>query len=321
MTVLYITNENKLDIETAYKRFKTFCDQPEDLILKYDLNPAKDFLESQIIDEKRQKHIDFIIVNWQFPNSNAKYLLDWIRNSEASYSTNNFNFRAVPILLIEDDFEQSSAISEGFNAVIQGFPEEYWRTNSAIKSVIKYWRSKLADDLDMIGLDPKTQNSYDGHRHRKSFISYYKLNILTRTFVDNHSKKLNYIWALNDYNDLERSNDILSSMIDKSLNDPRRIPEKQYHELFKEYPTIIKGEQFLSGRIKEELIYEPHLYKNGTRKYDEPDFLNKPYDYSLRTAGALEIKLPHQKMIAAERKHFILRQRKALNKLNDIMII
>jgi hypothetical protein len=309
MTVLYICNDQNADFSEAYFRMKAFCDLPKDLILKTSLDEAKKFLENQIIAHDKQKHLDFIITDWNFSYQKSKVLLQWIRNSDHTYSAKNFQFRTIPVLLIEDEIENSAAVSDGFSSVVKGFPDKLWGLSSVVKSCIRSWRYELADDLDLIGLDPQTQRVYPGHR--KAFISYYRLKVLSRNFVDDQSKKLNYIWTYYDKDELDRSSETFDTMINKSVTNPREYAEKDYHRLFLQHPTLIKGEFFRSGKTKAELIYEPHLYKNGTRKYDEPDYMHKPHEYALRNPEILEIKLFSQKLIRYEKENFYSKAKKS----------
>src|SRR5712671_3254356 len=218
MTVLFVSNKPYEKV-AALKLFKPYCDHHSDLIIHTSIVDGKEFLIKSIISEQEQKHIDFIITDWKFTSQNAKELLIWIRNSEETYSSRNFQFKSIPLLLIEDAENQSSTIEEGFDGVVQGFPSDHWRLKSEINSVIKKWRYSLANDLDLMGLDPKTQKVYPGQR--ESFISYHRLKVLSRSFVDNRSKRLNYIWTNNDLKRLNNSNDLFASMINKTIRNPK----------------------------------------------------------------------------------------------------
>jgi hypothetical protein len=98
MKILYISNKKTIVKEEALKWFQFYCEKSEDLYLHQNLISAKDFLRKEIIEPK--KHLDFIVTDWQFTNSNAKSLLSWIRQSEEDYSGNNFLFRSLPVILI-----------------------------------------------------------------------------------------------------------------------------------------------------------------------------------------------------------------------------
>lgn len=311
MTALFITNNNLTTLTESLNWFKSFCSEPKDLIIFYEISKAKAFIESSLINENEQKHIDFIVSDWSFGNTNIRVLLEWVRNSEKQFSSNNFQLKSIPFLLINDS--KNTFISEGFDGVIDGFPNEIWRFESKIKSAIKQWRYNIAVDLDLIGLDPKTQKEY--RNYRKDFISYHRLKVLTRSFVDKKSKKLNYIWTSQSVGELNNANDKFYAMIQKTLNNPKAYSEKNYHEFFKENPTLVKGEFFLSKKNKEELIYEPHLYKNGTLSYDEPDFLNKPHDYSLRFPEVFEIKLQTQRLLRNTNDKFLTKAKKSFEQV------
>lgn len=120
MKVLYITNKESIDKQETLNWFKFYCEKNDDLYLYRNLDSAKNFLIKEILNSK--KHIDFIVTDWQFTSKNAKYLLSWVRESDETYSDNNFLFRSLPILLIEDKKNQSATIADGFDAIIQDFP-------------------------------------------------------------------------------------------------------------------------------------------------------------------------------------------------------
>lgn len=315
MKILYISNRKPIAKEEALKWFQFYCEKPEDLYLHQNLKSAKDFLLKEVIEAK--KHLDFIVTDWQFLNSNSKTLLNWIRQSDEFYSGNNFLFRSLPVILIEDKSKQSASISDGFDAVIQDFPTNSLKIKYSIKDAIKTWRYSLAEDLDLIGLDPKTQIIYTNHR--SNFISYYKLKILTRNFVDNKSKRLNYIWTNEKSKSLYESSNKFLDKMNSTLKNPPKYLEKEIHDFFRSNPTFIKGEDFSTSNA--EMIYEKHFYKNGTRKYDEPDFVNKPYTYALRSPEIFEIKRQSQKILTVKNDRFLSKTKKVSNKLRDIKTI
>ncbi len=308
MKVLYISNRPFISESEALTWFQSYIEH-SDLHLYTDLKNAKRFLTEQIIEP--QKHIDLIITDWNFHSENAKTLLSWLRESQETYSDSNFLFRSIPILLIEDTAKQSSFISEGFDGVIKDFPTSHLRLRLEIKNAIRTWRYSLADDLDLIGLDPKTQKIYPNHR--SSFISYYKLKVLSRKFVDNKSKRLNYIWTNSEIKPLNDSNEAFSDKMNRTIRNPPRYLEKEFHRFFIENPSFIKGEDFIA--TQKELLYEKHLYKNGTRKYDEPDFINKPYEYALRFPEVFEIKRQSQKLLSNHRERFISKTKKSFEQV------
>ncbi len=169
----------------------------------------------------------------------------------------------------------------------------------------------MAEDLDLIGLDPKTQIIYPNHR--SSFISYYKLKILTRNFVDNKSKRLNYIWTNEKSKELYDSSAKFLDKMNHTLKNPPKYLEKVIHDFFRLNPKFIKGEDFSTSDF--EMIYEKHFYKNGTRSYDEPDFVNKPYNYALRSPEIFEIKRQSQKLLTHKTDRFLSKTKKSFEQV------
>jgi hypothetical protein len=284
----------------ALKWLQNYC-EPQDLWFYRDLGASKQFLINQVIESNKHR----------FDQDNAKTLLNWLRESNATYSGNNFLFRSLPVLLIEDTTNQSSSIEDGFDGVIKDFPNDHFRLRLEIKNAIRSWRSALANDLDLIGLDPRTQKIYP--KHRTSFISYYKLKILSRHFVDHKSKRLNYIWTTTEIKSLNDSNEAFHKKMEQTIQKPPKYLEKQFHDFFRANPTFIKGEDFIT--TQEEILYEKHLYKNGTRKYDEPDFINKPYEYALRFPEIFEIKRQSQRILRYGKEKFISKARKSFEQV------
>lgn len=309
MKVLYISNRKPITKEEALRWFQFYCEKHEDLYLYQKLESAKDFLLKEIIEAN--KHLDFIITDWQFINSNAKSLLSWIRQSDENYSDSNFLFRSIPVILIEDKINQSATIFDGFDAIIEDFPDNFLKLKLSIKDAIKTWRYSLAEDLDLIGLDPKTQIIYP--KHRSAFISYYKLKILTRHFVDNKSKRLNYIWTNENSKTLYNSSAEFLDKMNRTIKNPPKYLEKEIHDFFRSNPTFIKGEDFATS--KAEMIYEKHFYKNGTRSYEEPDFVNKPYNYALRFPEIFEIKRQSQKLFTRDNDRFLSKTKKSFEQV------
>lgn len=309
MKVLYISNRPFINKQEAFKWFQFYCEKQDDLYLYNTLDSAIVFLTNMVIEKK--KHLDFIITDWNFNFQKANTFLRWLKDSNETYSADNFLFRSIPILLIEDTTYQSFFISDGFDGVVESFPDNNRKLRYAVKNAIRTWRYSLATDLDLIGLDPQTQKNYPSHR--SNFYSYYKLKVLSRQFVDNKSKRLNYIWTNVEINPLNDSNDAYQNKMIRTLRNPPKYLEKEFHEFFRANPTFIKGEDFLA--TSKDMLYEKHLFKNGTRKYDEPDFINKPYEYALRFPEVFEIKRQSQKLLRYQQEKFISKAKKSFEQV------
>lgn len=311
MHILYISNEN-ITIDEALQRLTSYCYIPDELHFYASLQKAKDFLSTNVIAD--QKHIDFVITDWNFSGHNPKSLLDWIRESKDIYSNQNFQFRSLPVLLIEDTVQQSNIIKEGFNEVIADFPSNRLKLSLAVKSAIKQWRYDLADDLELIGLDPKTQKEYTNDR--MNFISYYRLKVLSREFVNTKSKKLNYIWTFPDVRTMYDANQAFFDVMMWTMRNRPRDMEKRIHQFLLQNPTFIKGEDFEGTRNdKHSMLYEKHLYKNSSRRYDEPDFINKPYEFAIRNPEIFEIKRQSQNFLHYKKDKFLLNAKKSIEQV------
>lgn len=306
MKVVFITSKKATSTEEALKWFQFYCDDMQDLRIYRTLESAKDFLKDVIT---HQQHIDFIVTDWQFGTKNSKLLLDWIRNSEETYSDSNFMFRKIPVLLIEDSRSQSKSISVGYDSVIVDFPGNQIQFRNAVKNAVKDWRYLLADDLELIGLNPQNQEII--YNHRSTFISYHKLKIISRKFVDLKGK-LNYIWTNPNLLVLNQSNETFDTKMRRIIKPKNE--EKDIHDFFRDSPTFVKGEDYV--RTIEEMLYEKHFYYgNGSRRYDEPDFLNKPQTYSLRNPEIFEVKLQKQRLLTYQHNRLLYNARKSFKQV------
>ncbi|EGV43760.1 tRNA amino-acyl synthetase [Bizionia argentinensis JUB59] len=304
MTILFISNRPHFTKEEALKLFQPYTEEKDFHHFK-SLTKAKDFLTNNLIE--KDKHLDFIISDWKFQNSNSKTILNWIRDSLENYSSSNFQLKSIPFLLIEDRENQSATISDGFDAVIENFPNNYVNLKHNITSSIKKWRTSFADDLELIGLDPKTKTSYS--IHRKSFTSYYKLKVLSKKFVDKKSNSLNYIWTDFNYNNLVDSNELFEKKMKQTLRRPTKYLEKEFHDFLRDNPTFVKGENF------NKLLYEKHLYINNTRRYNEPDFINKPFDYAIRFPEIFEVKRQSQRLFWKNKDQLLSKAKKGFEQV------
>lgn len=307
MTVLFISNK-PVEQDRYVNHFGDYC-EPGDLHLIYDLHSAKEFLINNLI--QKQKHVDFVVTDWMFGRENAKSLLFWLRNSEDIYSDRNFQIRSLPVLLLQDPNNYSSYIEDGFNSIIYDFPRNQASTRTAVKSTITAWRLLVADDLELIGLDPKTQRLYPNQR--KNFISYYRLKVLTRHFVDHRSKTMSYTWATADLAQLDNANEMYWNKMARTIRNPPKYLEKEFHNFFLRNPTFIKGEWFSTS--SSEMLYEKHFYKTNSRSYEEPDFINKPFDYSFRSPEIFEVKRQSQKIFRYRKEKFTGKARKSFEQV------
>lgn len=287
MKVLFINNNSSgnLELSRVHKLFEGFCEN-EDVIVRNNLQDAKEYLQNFIIAP--QKHLDLIITHWNFGNRNSKEIVDWLRVSEENYSSQNFIFRSIPILLIEDTDNHTKEFERGFDWLIKDFPENLVKLNDGVYGSVKTWRSFLADDLRRIGLNLKEQLIYS----RKRFTSYDSLHVLSRRFVESKTTFLNYIWTDPNLIFKDQINEQFDNLIRK------QVKEKEFHKFFLQQPTLVKGEDFY--RTGRELLYEPQLNKVG-RKRDIPDFINRPFAYSLRNPEIFEVKLPTERFLRRDK--------------------
>ncbi|WP_416438911.1 hypothetical protein [Phnomibacter sp. MR] len=310
MTLIYLTDDPLVSKDDCLRWFTKFVSKPDEIILQNDVNTCKSFIEDHLANIQKQKHIDFIISDWEIKNEKSEKIISWLRNSTDIYSSKNFNLNKIPVILIEDSTKTFD--SDNFDATITDFPTNINQFNQTIVKTIKKWRELIAEDLETLGLDPSKINSFL-HQVNNSK-SYYRLKVLSKEFAFNKSNKTSYIWTNIGVNDIERANESFYNAFQKSKTG--EIKEKGIHDVFLQFPSLVKGENFsfIQG-LKKSLLYEVHLYKGNSKSYNEVDFLNRPNAHSLLNPEIFEIKLYQQRIFHKHKDAFLAKTRKAFKQV------
>ena len=108
---------------------------------------------------------------------------------------------------------------------------------------------------------------------------------------------------------MESSNAIFYEEMKLMTKKPIKLMEKKFHDFFRANPTYLRGENF------KDFVYEPHLYIGNTMKYNEPDFINVPFLYSLRNPEIFEVKRHTQRFFWKHREKMLSKARKSFEQV------
>lgn len=277
---------------------------------------AKIFI-TKLIEQK--KHLDFIIISklpkneFHFFNYNKKdeeiEFCKWIRDSKETYSSDNFQLSAIPIIL--DDGEtlfRSSSVS--FKNVLFDFildlnelsKEKYF---DILGCPINKWLHKLGTELDRVGLDCNFIFEKSIVPSKDSFDT----EILSQGFF-RRQQKLDYLWIGDNIKQLYVDIDRYSLLLKQSARKQGLRNEKEYHRFMLNNKGLFLTEHYKST------VYEHHFYYNSSMKYVEPDFINLAWNHSLRRNEIFEQKLPNQRLFSPKTNGISRYFKNSLNQIN-----
>ncbi|WP_164121890.1 hypothetical protein [Sphingobacterium sp. xlx-130] len=310
MKILLISEDSLLP-PAYFKMFEgDYIESKKDVIVKYTVDSAKDFLTDTIIE--RQKHLDFIIIDYSTIEFEKEIneLTEWLRKTKAVYSIKNFKLKAIPLflmnnnLLISEDFftlfpSRSDTLKYHNGIIIK--PDDFSRigiSNNKLASGLDKWLDDLKSDLDDLDIDSEGKHPLD----LKIFETRsYKLRVLSDQFQHN-SKRLDYIWVGNSTNIVEATGDDILKMLRQYERNPSLRNEKEIHDLLNSNNHLLKGEDYYKS------LYEKHFYYTHSKKYVESDFINFKHEYSLAKNEIFEVKLPNERFVAKTKIPRILKQ-------------
>ncbi|WP_286897654.1 MULTISPECIES: hypothetical protein [Sphingobacterium] len=302
MKILLISENTNLS-PSYFKMFEgVYIENKQDVIIRYDVESAKDFLTNTVIEH--QKHIDFIIADYSARDFKSKVneLAEWLRHSQKTYSTRNFQFASLPFFVMNN----SSLINQNYEQLF-GFgrepldemkyydgiifkPDNFERIgiyNNSLSSGLDNWLDLLKSDLDHLDIDHTNKYKLDPRiLNSRSF----KLRVLSTSFQLNINR-LDYIWANNDEKILASAGDEILKLMKLYERNPTLRNEKGIHDILKQNNHILKGEDYYKS------IYEKQFYTKQGKKYVESDFINFIYEYSLKKNEIYEVKLPNERFI------------------------
>lgn len=315
MKILFIDSDiSKRDFYTNL--LKDICDK-RDLVFYTTGADIIDFINNTL--SKEQLHFDLIISEFDLPDRSFKDLLSLIRDSDATYSYNNFKLSAIPIVLHTGHFPSNDYENLDVDLVIRKpLNENNNDFVEQIKSLIKSWRKQIFDDLEVLGLGV----NYDFASLNIGYtvkVKSDKTKILSTSFLLKQAR-LPYLWLNNDFFEYERTIDELESLVSQYLNLSRNALErKQWEAQLQAF--FIRNPNFLFGDTYSRFWSEPRLYYPNERKHIKPDFVAQPIvsPEMGKNWKVIDLKLPIQEFLQQTDFHktFVSSFQKCLAQIRD----
>ena len=293
MKILVIEPDNsKQDI---YKNILKDVSDKRDLIFFTSGQDLIDYFENTL--PSTQEHIDLLVSEFKLTDKTFKEILEAIRYSKATYSHNNFKLSALPILLhtnheTKTDFENLDVdliIPKSKNDNEINLPTE-------IISLVKSWRLKIFDDLEILGIGLDYDFSKIGMGYSVK-VKAEKTKILSSSFLLKQ-RALPYLWLGKDFFEAENSISELENLITMYLDFPReklqRINwEGQLQDFFNRNPKFIFQNNFSA------YWSNPKINYNGSKRNIKPDLVAKPLisPELSKNWQVVDLKLPTQEFL------------------------
>lgn len=270
MKILFLDpNLNKRDY---YKNLLSDVSDKNDIIFYTSGQDLIEFFENTL--PSTQQHIDLLISEYNLFDKNFKEVLEAIRNSEANYSSSNFKLSALPILLHTShetvtDFEKLDV-----DLIIPKSKNENTTTLSKeILELVKSWRLKIFDDLEVLGIGIDYDFSKIGAGYSVK-VKSEKTKILSGSFIIKQ-QALPYLWLGKDFFEVESSISELENLITMYLDFPRekliRLNwEGQLQDFFNRNPKFIFQNNF------SQYWSNPQINYHDSRRNIKPDLVAKP---------------------------------------------
>lgn len=302
MRILMICNPNERNnLRNVFVKHNVAVS--ENIIFLSNFEQARDFIISHLFTNHR--HIDLIITADKLINNDFDlHLVDWIRSSSLDYSEKNFKVNALPIILYDKEIRSSDYYQHGFDAMVErNSNDNHQHFLSVIQSVVKNFRSKILDDLELlrIELEDLQTGQFTG------LDLYYLLKIksdprqwasrtkiLSQDFIKN-PRGLGHDWLENNKTQMEQDIDRYQGILKNLLRYNRVDSEKKVlHHLYNEAQWILQQDLYKKP------IYEPALMKNRSQ-YEEPDYLLPSAFPGIIPTNITEVK-PHLFRVLHERE-------------------
>ncbi|RYY39028.1 MAG: DUF4263 domain-containing protein [Chitinophagaceae bacterium] len=212
------------------------------------------------------------------------------------YSSRNFRFCTIPIVLIVDNDLNVNAFRKE--------PASHFISNPGadalslyiddFRSVVKTWRRAVIDDLDSLGI------AYNSGR-----VNYSKLlgkrgraHSVTNVLSDSFRllpRKLDYDWLTINTKQVEIAIDKYISELKRAMRSGKR-EEKRFHRVFNKYPFLLKRDNYSQH------WYEARLQRGNGESY-QPDFSLKPNFSQQTDLSIVEVKLPTEYFTKRKKFH------------------
>lgn len=292
MRILILSN-SAIDKDADLHQWSLLA-EPDEIHLFFEESAIKEFIDKHLI--KEQKHADLIVIYNREKNgfefweersvTQDDSLIDWIRESEDEYSDNNFNLKAIPVVIFDAELSHkqyfiASFKNKKYDLIRHPYSFEYDEVFlEVVGRPIYHWIQRIGSELDSLDLDLQ----FNFQRSRLNKIDTLGFEILSESFVRKR-QSLDYLWVGNNIWILDQAADKLSKLTRESLSNRKIRNEKEFHKAL-----VLCDENY------KESLYEKHFYLPNSLKYVEPDFINIPYRHSFAKPEIFEVKLPNQRL-------------------------
>ena len=237
-------------------------------------------------------HADLLITDDNMPDMSGHELINWIRDSDLSFSKNRFNLRTLPIILwtaaLPNQMQESLDI--------QGkliIPVKIEEILCLVSNVIKNWRKRLFNEIQPLGISFQLA-------HGKYSLNYFvkvkrnNTEILSDLFLFNNKQKIlsieNDFWGINTA--IQEFEEILNGTYKKYGHMKEAIIQKFFE----------RNPYFLTPNIDGQIWFQPNLSNRGIKII--PDFVVRPeFNYEInRNWNMVELKLPEDNHLVIGQK-------------------
>lgn len=260
-----------------------------------------DYIKSAVIPY--QLHVDLIISDILFPSYTYSDFFDFFDTTQETYSYHNFKLSSLPIVLHSVHLSKEAIKYFNVAGIIQKPLDENNNSfASDIIDIVKQWRKKIFDDLEVlgVGLDFDFTKANMGYAVR---IKSEQTNILSKSFLIKQ-EKLPYQWLSKDFFEMEFSIEELETLVNHYMELPRTKLkrdewEEQLQNFFKRNPKFLFQDNYLN------YWSQPKLNILNSRKSYKPDFVVQPTtSFELgKNWDVIDLKLPAQEFLQSTQFH------------------
>jgi hypothetical protein len=269
--------------------------EPDSIYFAHSYAEAANFIFANIIPN--QLVLDLIITQNNIDDLPAAEFLQRItKNKTATFSKGDFYFHTIPVVLIVDPEENRSAfLSDPFALVLNDIGAGRLHLFiSELEGVVRDWRRQVFDDLANLGA-----SFYRGRINYTHFLTSKRtVGRYTRIISDDFKmrrQRPGHQWILFDKRKSEIALVSYNHEIRRAMRS-KEHDESRFHELFEQYPTLIRRDNFSDHWHEKPLPY-------GLGQSYKPDFSLKPNFNQLSDLSILEVKLPTEGFLAKTKFH------------------
>ncbi|HWZ02147.1 MAG TPA: Shedu anti-phage system protein SduA domain-containing protein [Mucilaginibacter sp.] len=266
-----------------------------------------------------QEHIDLLISEFILPDTFFVGILQFIRTSRETYSNNNFRLEALPVLLYTNHDVKTDFDNLRIDLVVPKNTNENKNTlSSKISSVVKSWRLKIFDDLEVLGIGL----DYDFSKIKSGYsvkVKSEKTKILSNAFLLKQ-QALPYLWLSKDFFEVEKTIDELDNLITIYLDYPReKLQRLDWEGQLQEFFT--RNPRFIFQNNYSQFWSTPQINYHNSKRSIKPDLVAKPLISPElgKNWNIVDLKLPIQEFLQQTDFHktFTAKFFKCLKQIKD----